>query len=116
VTAKYTFPAIEPSKLAVQPADSWKADAYAAWKVGDEARYGRVKSVDASSATVEVFAGTAGKDYKGSGSTETVTLAELMRPLPRWDMIWKLPATGALVIMVVFALVFRQPKRAGDKR
>jgi nucleoside transporter len=116
VTAKYTFPAIEPSKLADQAADSWKADAYAAWKVGDEARYGRLKTIDAGSATVEVFAGSEGKDYKASGNTETVALAELKRPLPRWDLIWKLPATGALVIMVVFALVFRQPKRAVQKQ
>jgi hypothetical protein len=36
-----------------------------------------------------------------------VPLGSLSRPLPLWDKIWLLPAAGALIILALFAALFR---------
>jgi nucleoside transporter len=118
VAARYSFPAVAADKLQELTADSWKVDSYVAWRSDDAVTYGQIREVDSEAqpgtASVEVF--TAGEDgFVASGETVEVELSELRKPLPRWDLVWRWPAVGALVIMVVFALVFRQPKQEPAK-
>jgi hypothetical protein len=39
----------------------------------------------------------------------------LSRPLPLWDKIWLLPAVGALVILALFALLFKYKEEPAKK-
>jgi len=118
VAARYSFPAIAPAKLQAMDPGTWKEGNYVAWQLDGESSYGRISAVDAeaqpATARVEVFTG-GDEGYAASGETAVVAVSELKKPLPRWDLVWRLPAIGALIIMALFAVVFRQPKQGPPK-
>lgn len=116
VVEKYTFPAIAPTKFVQVAPEAWTTNSFAKWDVNGTATFGKVTAITTNapaSATLEVFA-PQGASFASSTNTASVPLTALARPLPRWDQIWLLPAVGALVILLLFALVFRyreEPKR-----
>jgi nucleoside transporter len=117
VVENYSFPKVEPAKFqVVADTSSWTAGNFAKWQLEDKPAYGRIKQVAKDSGTADLEA------YKRQGtsfvpSTETVSLPlkSLSRPLPLWNKIWLLPAVGALVILVVFAMLFNYREDSGSK-
>jgi nucleoside transporter len=125
VVKAYSFPRVEPAKFQVvhDPA-AWSTGNYARWKVDGESVFGRIQeivqdgrsltgpagtiqaSTNAPAATLEIYE-PAETGFKASGNTTALPLAQLDRPLYRWDRIWMLPAIGALAIMGLFAATFR---------
>ncbi len=133
VVQKYSFPNVEPARYqVVRDTSVWTVGNYARWEVDGKPVFGRIQAIvkdgtavgtgglvgtaSAPAATVEVFE-RAGDGFKASGRTEARVLVELTKPLYQWDKIWLLPAIGAIVIMALFAVVFRYreepPRRAG---
>lgn len=120
VVQTYSFPNAEPQKFqAVADPSSWTVGNYAAWN----GEFGRIQQIAASTpnpgaaetaapastaamAEVEVFERRNGK-FEPSGRTASVPLAALSKPMSLWNRIWVLPAAGALMIMVLFGLLFR---------
>jgi nucleoside transporter len=118
VAAQYSFPAVAPAKLQTMDPGTWKEGNYVAWQSDGESVFGRISVIDTeaqpATANVEVF--TSEEDgYAASGETVEVAVSEFKKPLPRWDLVWRLPAIGALLIMVLFAVIFRQPKQVPPK-
>jgi nucleoside transporter len=124
VVQRYSFPRVEPAQVQVvdDPA-LWAVGNYARWESEGERVYGRVSELErpegavAGRATVEAYrAGDGG--YEPTGELLEKPLSELTRPLRLWDRIWMIPAVGALVIMVLFWVMFhdreeRKPGTAG---
>ena len=109
VVERYSFPEVEPMKFQqVQDVSAWGPGNVARWAVDGKSVFGKIKDVakDAGTATLEVYKQEGSRFVPG---TETITqpLKNLSKPLPLWNKIWLLPAVGAFVILVLFALVFR---------
>lgn len=132
VVQNYSFPNVEPQKFqAVANATAWAEGNFVAWGAEGARSYGRIKQIvkDGSdvTGTAERVAGTAdkpaaaievfqrsGKKFEPTSQVVALPLSDLLRPLSLWDRIWMLPAIGALVIMVLFALVFRDNTEETD--
>lgn len=114
VVDKYSFPTVEPAKFqAVKDSTTWAEGNYVKWEDAGVKGYGRIKTLnkDAGTADVEVFK-RAAAGFEPAQDVVSKPLAELSRPLPRWDRVWMLPAVGALVILALFALMFRYREEA----
>lgn len=115
IAGAYSFPAVESAKFQQVPEATWVAGNYASWPTDGAATYGRIQGLTNGVATLAVFQKTASGPFEESTLTATVPAAQLLKPLPRWDRIWLWPGLGALVIMALFAVVFKyreEPKPA----
>jgi hypothetical protein len=118
VVENYSFPNVEPTKFqSVQDNSGWAIGNVARWEVDGKSAFGKVKviNLETGTASLEAF------QHQGSGfvpGTDVVSkpLSALSKPLPLWNRIWLLPAIGALVILALFALLFRykeEPVKSG---
>jgi nucleoside transporter len=109
VVETYSFPKVEPVKFQqVQDTSTWAQGNVVRWAVDGKSAFGKIKDIakDTATASVEVFK-PAGGEFKPSGEVVSQPLSALSKPLPLWDKIWLLPAVGALVILALFAALFR---------
>jgi hypothetical protein len=92
----------------VADASTWAAGNIVRWEDGGKSAFGKIKEIskEAGTAIVEVYK----KEPSGfmpGGDTVSLPLSKFSKPLPLWNRIWMLPAVGALVIMALFAIMFR---------
>jgi nucleoside transporter len=109
VVEAYSFPKVEPVKFQlVQDTSTWAEGNIVRWAADGKSAFGKIKQIakDTGTASVEVFK-SAGEEFKPSGEVVSQPLSALSKPLPLWDKIWRLPAVGALVILALFALLFK---------
>jgi MFS family permease len=133
VVQQYSFPNVEPVKFQqVQNPATWAEGNYAKWDIRGAPAYGKIVKIYADgttvsnvvekvvgtkeqpAASVEIFEKGDGA-FKASGKFAAVPLGSMSKPLSLWNHIWRLPAIGALVIMILFALLFKykqEPKQA----
>lgn len=106
----YSFPKVEPEKFQAVRPGSWVAGNFAKWDINGAAAYGRIQEINKDAqppaAQLEVFKSADG-GFEPSGETASVPLDSLAKPIPLWDKIWIIPGVGAIVIMLLFAMVFR---------
>jgi MFS family permease len=133
VTNHYSFPQVEPAKVQeVEDLGTWSPGNFASWQVNGEAAYGRVREIVRDGTTVteggqtftgttnnpvaslEVFERQTAGHYEPGELTAARPLIELSRPMSLWDKIWLLPGVGALLVMVLFAVLFRE--KIGTKK
>ncbi len=122
VVERYSFPRVEPAQAQeVHDPALWAVGNFSRWEADGGHAYGRIQKIDRPAegeerATVEVWEpGEHG--YSAGGRVVELPLARLSRPMSLWNRIWRLPAVGALVIMVLFASTFRyreQPAPASN--
>jgi MFS family permease len=127
VVQQYSFPKVEPVKFQqVQNPANWSAGNNGA------PAFGKILTIIADgtavsnvlekvvgtkeqpAASVEVFQKADGL-FKPSGKVVGVPLASMSKPLSLWNRIWLIPAIGALIILGLFALLFKykeEPKKA----
>jgi len=121
VVENYSFPNVVPAKFqAVQDSSTWAVGNVVRWEANGDSAFGKIKEIakETGTASLDVF------KREGSGfvpGTEVVSkpLSALSKPLPLWDRIWLLPAVGALIILVLFAMLFRykeEPAKAAAAR
>jgi MFS family permease len=127
ITTQYSFPQVEPAKVQqVDNIDTWAPGNFASWQQNDEAAYGRIRAIvrDGSSvtgggrtyvgttnnpvATLDVFERQPEGHFASSDLMAVQPLDALSRPISLWDKIWLLPGIGALLVMALFALLFRE--------
>jgi nucleoside transporter len=127
ITNHYSFPQIEPARVqAVDDVDTWAVGNYAHWDENGEDAYGRIQAIvrDGSTvtgggqthvgttnhpvATLEVFERQPEGKFAAGGRFSAQPLTGLSRPIGLWDKIWLIPGVGALLVMVFFALLFRE--------
>jgi nucleoside transporter len=116
---QYSFPNAEPAKFKmVQDASRWAEGDFARWDANGTATFGRIIKITRDSAgltgpaaTVDIFNRDAGR-FVSSGQTATVQLSALVKPMTLWDKVWMLAAVSGLIIMVLFALLFRHKEEA----
>ena len=132
VVEHYSFPNVEPVKFQqVQNPANWAEGNYAKWDLNGAPAYGKIVKLYADgtavsnvvekvvgtqeqpAASLEIFQKADGQ-FKPSGKFMGVPLGSLSKPLSLWNHIWRLPAIGALVIMGLFALLFKY-KQAPEK-
>ncbi len=109
VVEHYSFPAVEPVKFqAVADAAGVAAGNVVRWEVDGKSVFGKVKEITAAdgAAAVEVYRRT-DKGFELSGESAVRPVSTLSKPLPLWGKIWMVPALGALVILALFAMLFR---------
>lgn len=112
VAGKYSFPKATPEQFQpVEDVATWNSGNYVMWKEEGDTRFGQIEEIPESDAdalaSVRVFEPAATGGFQEGETLTTVPLASLQKPMPLWDRIWKIPAYGALLIMVLFALIFR---------
>jgi nucleoside transporter len=134
INEHYSFPRVEPAKVqSVENLDTWAPGNLASWQENGQAAYGRIRTIvrDGSTvteggapqvgttnnpvATMELYARRPAGNFESSDEVTAQPLAALSRPIPLWDKIWLWPGVGALVVMALFALLFRdktQPNQA----
>jgi nucleoside transporter len=109
VVEAYSFPKVEPVKFqVVQDTSAWGEGNIVRWAADGKSAFGKIKQIakETGTASIEVFK-SAGEEFKPSGEVVSQPLSALSKPLPLWDKIWRLPAVGALVILALFALLFK---------
>jgi nucleoside transporter len=109
VVEQYSFPKAEPVKFqAVADTSTWAAGNIVRWEDAGKSTFGKIKEIakEAGTASVEVYEKATGGFVPG-GETVSLSLSKLSKPLPLWNRIWLLPAVGALIIMALFAVMFR---------
>jgi nucleoside transporter len=109
VVESYSFPKVEPAKFqAVADTSTWAEGNIVRWAADDKSAFGKIKQIakETSAATIEVFKWD-GTEFKPTTEITSQPLAALSKPLPLWNKIWRLPAFGALAILVLFALLFK---------
>ncbi len=109
VVENYSFPKVEPVKFqAVQDSSAWTPGNIARWEADGKSAFGKIKEIakDTGTASLEVYKHSRAGFEPG---TEILSkpLSALSKPLPLWNKIWLLPAVGALVILALFALLFK---------
>ena len=67
-------------------------------------------------ATIELYARQPAGNFESSDQVTAQPLAALSRPISLWDRIWLWPAVGALVVMALFALLFREKIQPNQTR
>lgn len=112
IAGAYSFPAVEPAKFQKVDEKVWVVGNFAKWDTAGAASFGRIKQIANGTASMTVFKKTEGGAYSASPETATMLTSALVKPLPRWDRIWLLPGIGALVIMALFAVVFRSKEES----
>jgi len=116
----YSFPNAVPTQFKmVQDAGRWAERDYAKWDVNGVATFGQITKISKegadlakATATVNIFKRDQGP-YAASGQSATVALSALAKPMTLWDKVWMLAAAMGLIIMVLFALLFRHKEEAG---
>jgi len=127
LTDHYSFPQVEPAKVqSVENLDTWAPGNLASWQENGQATFGRIQTIvrDGSTvtvggapqvgttnnpmATMELYARQPAGNFEPSDQITAQPLAALSRPISLWDRIWLWPAVGALVVMALFALLFRE--------
>lgn len=130
VVQKFSFPQVTPVKFQ-QLADpaAWAAGNYAKWDKNGQPVFGKIEKIVNDGSELEAggvkLPGTkdkpaalltiyqkAGDGYQPSTQTAVQPLASLSRPMSLWNKIWTLPAAGAIVILVLFTLLFRETNAA----
>ncbi len=123
VVDKYNFPNIEPTRFQKIEAKAWAVGNVAKWDANNAPAFGKITQIATNSVTVtgltQPLAGTVEKPvavidiyekvdgkFKSSGKLTAQSVSDLSRPLSRYEKIWRLPAIGAIVILVVFFLTF----------
>jgi nucleoside transporter len=109
VVENYSFPKVEPVKFqAVQDTSAWAEGNLVRWQADGQSAFGKIEHINKDTETASI------KLWKREGATFQATeevvsrpLSALSKPLPRWNDIWLLPAVGALIILVLFALLFK---------
>jgi len=109
VVENYSFPKVEPVKFQlVQDTSAWAEGNLVRWETDGQSAFGKIEQINKETETASI------KLWKREGTTFQATeevvsqpLAALSKPLPRWNSIWQLPAIGALVILALFALLFK---------
>jgi nucleoside transporter len=117
VFESYSFPKVEPVKFQqVQDVSTWSKGNIVRWAVDGKSAFGKIKQVakDTGTASVELYK-PAGKGFKLTSEVVSQPLKNLSKPLPRWNDIWLLPAIGALVILGLFAVLFRYKEEPAKK-
>ena len=118
VVEAYSFPKVEPVKFqVVQDTSTWGEGNIVRWAADGKSAFGKIKQVakETGTASIEVFK-SAGEEFKPSGEVVSQPLSALSKPLPLWDKIWRLPAVGALVILALFALLFKYKEEPACER
>jgi nucleoside transporter len=119
-----SFPNIEPTKFKmVQDANRWADGDIVKWDVVGVPAFGKITKITKEgqdtakdTALVDIYT-QAQEHYAASGKTATVPLTALSKPMTLWSRVWMLAASAGLVIMVLFALLFRykeEPKPAAN--
>ncbi len=125
IVSHYGFPNIEPTHYqTIQNSSGWTVGNFAKGEDKGKPVIGQISqivtnsitvkgvaeklevSIEKTLATLEVFQLADGK-YQKSTSIIGLPLSTLSKPLSLWEKIWSIPAIGALVIMVLFALLFK---------
>ncbi|MCL4179949.1 MAG: MFS transporter [Verrucomicrobia bacterium] len=137
ITNHYNFPRVEPARVQqVDDLGTWAAGNFAHWEENGQAAYGRILTImqDGSTvtggantyvgttnnpvATLEVFERQPSGGFAAGNLTGAQPLAELSRPISRWDKIWLWPGVGALLVMVLFAISFKEkilPQKSDER-
>jgi nucleoside transporter len=127
ITNHYSFPQVEPAKVQqVDNLDTWATGNLASWQENGQAAYGRIRDIirDGSTvteggqtqvgttnnpvATLQVYERQPAGNYEPGDTVIAQSLATLTRPISLWDKIWLWPGVGALLVMALFALLFRE--------
>jgi MFS family permease len=117
VVETYSFPKIEPVKFQqVQDVSTWSEGNIVRWAADGKSAFGKIKQIakETGTASIEVFK-REGAEFKPSSEVVSQPLKSLSKPLPLWDKIWLLPAVGALVILALFAMLFRYKEEPAKK-
>ncbi|MCP5524540.1 MAG: hypothetical protein H7A46_23680, partial [Verrucomicrobiales bacterium] len=106
---------VTPEKFqAVEDVSAWNTGNFVKWDDAGQARFGRIEEIAEANAdntaSVRIYQPKAEGGFEEGSEVASVPLASLQKPLPLWDRIWKIPAYGALVILILFALIFRERK------
>jgi MFS family permease len=119
VVENYSFPNDRPAKFqAVPDSSAWSVGSVARWDADGNSAFGKIKEIakDTGTASIVVFHhNREGSDFSPSGEVVSEPLSALSKPLPLWDKIWLLPAVGALVILALFALLFKYKDEPAKK-
>lgn len=111
---QFSFPDAEPTKFKlVQEPSRWAVDDYVRWEVNGLSAFGQITALNTNvtppapiTATVKVFERKLGK-YHPTDKTETLPVTALSKPMVRWGRVWAVASGAGLVLMVLFALIFR---------
>jgi MFS family permease len=117
VVETYSFPKAVPAKFqVVQDPSTWAPGNAVRWEVDGKSAFGKIKEIakQTGTATIEVFK-PAGTGLELSSEVVSQPLSALSKPLPLWDKIWQLPAVDALVILALFALLFKYREEPAKK-
>jgi nucleoside transporter len=131
ITNHYSFPQVEPAKVQqVDDINTWSAGNYARWEQDGQYAYGRIRAIvrDGSTvtgggqtfvgttnnpvATLEVFERQPAGNFAPSDLVAAQPLTGMSRPISLWDKIWLLPGVGALLVMALFAALFREKNQS----
>lgn len=118
VVQQYSFPNVEPTRSRVVQPSQFAAGDIVKWEANSAPAFGKITAItkqgdDLSKATaaVEVWKRTDGA-YQASTETATVPLSTLSKPMTLWNKVWGLAAGAGVVILVLFALVFRHKEES----
>jgi nucleoside transporter len=117
VVDMYSFPKVEPVKFQqVQDVSTWTAGNIVRWEDDGKSAFGKIKQIakETGTASIEVFK-REGAEFKPTTELVSQPLKALSKPLPLWNKIWLLPAVGALVILALFAMMFRYKEEPAKK-
>jgi MFS family permease len=117
VVENYSFPKAVPVKFQVMHDPSaWAPGNAVRWEADGKSAFGKITEIakESSTASIELFK-PAGEGLAPSGELVSQPLSALSKPLPLWDKIWLLPAVGALVILALFALLFKYKEEPAKK-
>jgi nucleoside transporter len=109
VVENYSFPKVEPARYqVVKDTSTWSEGNIVKWDDAGKPAFGKIAKIekDAGTASIQVYR-REGAGFAPSTDTVSQPLMGLSKPLPRWDSIWLLPAVGAIVILVLFAIMFQ---------
>ena len=117
VVENYSFPKAVPVKFQVMHDPSaWAPGNAVRWEADGKSAFGKITEIakETSTASIELFK-PAGEGLTPSGELVSQPLSALSKPLPLWDKIWLLPAVGALIILALFALLFKYKEEPAKK-
>jgi nucleoside transporter len=133
VVDQFSFPKVTPAKTQkVAKADLWATGNYASWTAGEGRAYGKLLEIvrtgsvpgpagelagtsNAPVAVVGIYQADAAGVYADTGKKTALPLAQLEKPMHRWDGIWAIPAAAAMVFLFLFLILFKdreEPKPA----
>lgn len=111
---QFSFPMLEPTKVKlVQDASRWAVGDYVRWELHGQPTFGKITALNTNvtppapiTATVQVFERKLGR-YHPTSKTETLAIDSLTKPMVRWGRVWAVAAGAGLILMALFALIFK---------